>query len=220
MAGSLMLMVYSDSTGKNVTISPRHPDGSKKKHNEPSYESGVSVQLLAGSGISNGTMTANGMCQNCRSWDGGSVNSTNTEASFIFATGPPGNIKSDSTSADINRHDKYGIFVMDLTKALGTATVPVASTADSDGTVQTSVTNDSDIVPIIHAVCMVLAFAGLMLFGVFLLRVSQSPKWHGINQTIATIIGFVGAIMGIVVGMKYNRVSRTFSNRIGILLTC
>jgi hypothetical protein len=124
MANSLIFMAYSDSTGKNITLSPRLV----YDHVEPSYTSNISVQVLPGSGIANDIMTVNAMCTNCRSWEGGSIDPTNTAAEFIFAVGPDGDLKSSEGSANIKRHTEYGNFVMDLTKALGVAGVPVALT--------------------------------------------------------------------------------------------
>jgi hypothetical protein len=59
MSGANMFVIYSSSSGTNVTLSPRTGSG----HTEPSYNSGAQVTLLEGSGISNGVMTANIKCE-------------------------------------------------------------------------------------------------------------------------------------------------------------
>ncbi len=59
MAGANIFMVYADADGKNVTVSPRKGVGNVK----PQYPSGTQITLLAGSGIANGTMTANVRCK-------------------------------------------------------------------------------------------------------------------------------------------------------------
>jgi len=117
-------MAYSDSSGNNITLSPRLVYGEV----EPEYTSSISVSVLPGSGIANETMTVNAMCSRCRSWKGGSIDPTNTAAQFIFAIGPDGNLKTNSLSADTRRHEEYGSFTMDLTKAVGVKGVPVAMT--------------------------------------------------------------------------------------------
>ena len=202
MANSLIFMAYSDSTGRNITLSPRLV----YDHVEPSLTN-LSVTVLPGSGIANDTMTVNAMCTNCRSWKGGSIDPTNNAAQFIFAVGPGGSINSDSGSANIKRHAKYGTFTMDLTKALGVKGVPVSLTADSEGTAQDSLTNDHDFAPPLHAVIMTLSFVVLMPLGYMLMRIFQSPKWHGLNQSLSATGALVGAGLGVYISTMYNRVS-------------
>ena len=203
MANCLVFMVYSDTTGKNITLSPRLVYG----HVEPSYTSNISVTVLPGSGIANNVMTANAMCTNCRSWKGGSIDPTNTAAQFIFGVGPGGSLNSNSSSAGIKRHSEYGAFTMDLTKAVGVAGVPVALTADSAGTTQTRLQSDHDFSSALHAFVMISAFVGLMPLGIMILRIFHSPKWHGLNQSFSAAIAFLGAGGGVYIGTMYNRVS-------------
>lgn len=59
MAGANIFMVYADASGTNVTVSPRKGVGNVM----PQYPSGTQISLLAGSGIANGTMTANVKCK-------------------------------------------------------------------------------------------------------------------------------------------------------------
>ena len=198
-----MFMLYADSTKKNVTLSPRLSYG----HVEPSYTSNVTVHVLSGSGIANNTMTVNAMCENCRSWKGGEINPSDTKANFIWANGPSGGLNTDSLSAGIKRHADYGVFQMDLTAAQGTAGVPAAVTADSSGTTQISYSSDQDFTPAGHGVVMILAFVGLMPLGVVILRVLNSPKWHGYNQALSFVIGLLGIFVGIYISTMYNRVS-------------
>jgi hypothetical protein len=205
MANSLIFMAYPDSTGKNITLSPRLAHG----HVEPSHTN-LSVTVLPGSGIANDIMTVNAMCTNCRSWKGGSIDPANTAAQFIFAVGPDGDLKSNSGSANIKRHAEYGTFTMDLKKALGVKGVPVALTADTAGTTQNSLKTDHDVAPPLHACIMILVFVGLMPFGVLVLRIFNSPKWHGLNQSLSASGALLGAGLGIYISTMYNRVS--FSN--------
>lgn len=58
MSGSNIFVLYQDASGTNVTLSPRLGTG----HQQPNYNSAADVTLLAGSGVSNGMMTANVRC--------------------------------------------------------------------------------------------------------------------------------------------------------------
>ncbi|KAI9641843.1 hypothetical protein NHQ30_009710 [Ciborinia camelliae] len=202
MKNSLMFMMYADSTGNNITLSPRIASG----ENEPSHAKDIVVESLAGTGIANGTFTWNGRCLNCTSWKGGSLGSTkNTKASFIWANGPSGTLKSDSLHADIKRHDSYGTFSMDLSRAIGTAGVPSIPTSNSEGTTQISEKADNNFSSAAHAVLMVLVFVGLLPFGIVILRFLNSPKWHAVNQTISLGIALIGVVLGAKLGTLYNR---------------
>ena len=204
MDDTLMFMAYTDSTGKNVTVSPRLASS----HVEPSYTSNVTINVLPGSGLANGNITIHAMCNNCRAWKGGSIDATNTAANFIFASGPDGSINSNSGSADIKRHSSYGTFTMDLTKAVGAAGIPIILYADSSGVTQTSETTDHDFSAALHACLMIFAFVGLLPIGLIILRIMKSPKWHGFNQALAVGVALVGVALGIYAGTMYNRVSQ------------
>ncbi|ESZ98460.1 hypothetical protein SBOR_1122 [Sclerotinia borealis F-4128] len=202
MKNSLMFMMYADSTGNNVTLSPRIASG----ESEPLHTKDIVVEPMAGTGITNDTFTWNGKCLNCTSWKGGSIGSTtNSKASFIWANGPPGTLKSNSLHADINRHSSYGVFSMDLSKAIGTAGVPAIPTSNSKGTSQISEKADNHFSPAAHAVLMILVFVGLLPLGIVILRVLNSPRWHAVNQTISLAIALIGLGLGAKLGTLYNR---------------
>jgi len=59
MSGSNMFVVYTSADGNNVTLSPR----STSNYNMPTLNSNTKVELLEGSGVSNGIMTANVKCE-------------------------------------------------------------------------------------------------------------------------------------------------------------
>ncbi len=58
MSGANLFMVYANSAGNNVTVSPRLGIGER----QPKTGSTTNVTLLDGSGISNGMITANVGC--------------------------------------------------------------------------------------------------------------------------------------------------------------
>jgi hypothetical protein len=59
MKGSDMFIIYTSSSGSNVTLSPRTASGESM----PTFDSSRQATLLAGSGVSNGVMTANIKCK-------------------------------------------------------------------------------------------------------------------------------------------------------------
>ena len=59
MPGSNIFIAYPDESGNNVTISPRLGKG----FFEPDYNSQAKVEVLSGTGIENGIMTANFKCK-------------------------------------------------------------------------------------------------------------------------------------------------------------
>jgi len=58
MTGANIFIIYADSTGKNVTLSPRLGKGNF----QPQMDNDAKVSLLDGTGIVNGVMTANVRC--------------------------------------------------------------------------------------------------------------------------------------------------------------
>jgi hypothetical protein len=59
MDGANILIIYTDASGSNITLSPRLGQGEF----EPEFNSGAELSLLSGSGIANGVMTANVRCE-------------------------------------------------------------------------------------------------------------------------------------------------------------
>ncbi|KAE8448065.1 hypothetical protein EG329_009830 [Mollisiaceae sp. DMI_Dod_QoI] len=202
MDDSLIWMVYKDSSGKNVTLSPRL----SYDHVEPSYTSNISYQVLPGTTItSDDNYTVFAKCTNCRSWKGGSIDPTNKKANFIFASGPSGDLKTNDLSAGIKRHSSYGVFQMDLTLAFGSAGAPIIATSDSSGTTEVSDKTDHDFSAALHGCLMILAFVALMPLGLLILRIMNSVKWHGYNQALSVAVALLGTGIGIYAGTMYNR---------------
>ncbi|KAK6085026.1 hypothetical protein SCUP234_03209 [Seiridium cupressi] len=222
MAGSLILMAYSSSSGKNVTLSPRIASG----HSEPVYTPDIKVEALDGTGLSSDTRYIfNGRCSNCRSWNGGSIDVTSKSQSFLYATGPDGDIDSDALDAPLKMHLNYGNFELDMvhaTSSVGAApAIPISNTTDSVATTQgLSVTGSRDIAAQVHAVAMVFCFVGLFPFGIFVLRLGNWVRWHAVNQGLALIGVVIGFGLGVHTSYFYNR-SKNFKDAhqvIGILL--
>jgi len=115
MAGSLIFVVWPSTDGNSVVVSPRIGMG----HFEPQYDNNIKLSLLDGSGIKNGFITANIKCSNCRSWQGGSLDTTSNHQNFIWALGSKTKVNSNDPSATIYQHSQSSGFSLDLTAATG-----------------------------------------------------------------------------------------------------
>ncbi|TGJ79066.1 hypothetical protein E0Z10_g9690 [Xylaria hypoxylon] len=218
----LVLMAYPSASGHNVTISPRRCYG----HSEPVYDSEIDVKALPGTGLFNDTTYVfNGVCSNCRSWSrDGKIDISSTAQEMVYAMGPSADTRSDNPRESVKVHSSYGSFAMDLVHATGTGGVPVIPASEnvtSVGAVQRlTKTGYADKKAILHAVFMILAFVGIWPFGILVLRVGGSVRWHAINQVVAFGLVLIGAILGFVISTSYNR-SKKFNTPhqiIGILV--
>ncbi|PGH05642.1 hypothetical protein GX51_02801 [Blastomyces parvus] len=115
MAGANIFVAYASTDGKNITISPRLGRG----HMLPDYNPSVRLRLLDGSGISNGKMTANVLCENCMSWDGGSMQPNDPKSPWIWAMKSGAPLNSADVNEAVSFHDNQGTFTFDLTAAAG-----------------------------------------------------------------------------------------------------
>ena len=57
---------------------------------------------------STGTMTAQFTCYGCTTWPSGTLDTTSTQQSFIYALGPGDTIQSDDPNAQIEQHSQKG----------------------------------------------------------------------------------------------------------------
>ncbi|EPS30423.1 hypothetical protein PDE_05374 [Penicillium oxalicum 114-2] len=208
MADSMMILVYSSADGKNVTVSPRLASGEQ----EPEYSSSIDVTLLEGTGLANNIMTVNARCNNCTTWKTGSLDLQSSSQPWNFALGPTGSsvrlLRSDSKTASIERHSKYGVFKMDMVHATGGSDgLPSTSSyAQSQGTESEEFTSDSNWPSIIHALAACIAIIFLFPFGAILLRVfPQSVRWHWVNQTLSTGIAILGLILGFYLSTQFTK---------------
>ncbi|KAH8202957.1 hypothetical protein TruAng_002903 [Truncatella angustata] len=222
MAGSLILMAYSSSSGKNVTLSPRLASG----HSEPVYSPDIKIESMEGTGLIDDTRYVfNGRCSNCRSWNGGSVDVVSKSQSFLYATGPDGDIDSDALDAPLKMHLTYGNFKLDMVHATTSTDaapiIPITNTTDLVATVQgLSKTGVRDIAAQAHAVIMIFCFVGLFPFGILVVRLGNWVRWHAVNQGLAAIGVIIGFGLGVHISSFYNR-SKGFGDAhqvIGILL--
>lgn len=206
----LVLMAYPSASGENVTISPRRCNG----HSEPIYDSEINIETLPGTGILNDTtFVFNGLCTNCRSWSrNGKIDISSTAQEMAYATGASSDTRSNNPSESVKIHWSYGSFTMDLVHATGAGgipEIPANENITSVGATQQSATSGySDKKAVLHAVFMILTFVGIWPFGILVLRVGGSVRWHAINQVVAFGLVLIGSILGFVISTSYNRVSQ------------
>lgn len=200
MKGSRIFVMYANAAGNNVTLSPRLGSG----HHEPAEEPASGASLLAGSGIQNGQMTANILCRNCYSWNGGSMNLTGAGQQWIWAsrTGDP--IKSDLQSASIRQHDdgSFESFGIDLsTMSTGNPTNPFINLANANIADVGAASSGYDGVAIpAHGFIMCGAFIAGFPIGAFLIRLASFRGLVWIHAGIQ-ILSYFGAILGLGLGV-------------------
>lgn len=154
--------MYADGAG-NVTVSSRVGKG----ETQPQYSASTAstLKLLSGSGVSNGTMIANIMCTDCKTWSSGSLSTTSTSSTWIAAWKAGSALDSTSLSETISYHDAHSSFALDLTQAtITTDTNPFTSSAatttgsSSSGGV-TQAKSKNTMVIVVHGVGMALCFS-------------------------------------------------------------
>ncbi|KAH7163008.1 hypothetical protein B0J13DRAFT_26833 [Dactylonectria estremocensis] len=134
MAGAEIFIIYQDGNG-NVTLSTRSGRG----HVMPQYESRSAVELLSGSGVSGGEMTANIRCGDCSSLDLSGSNG------WIAAWKSGDSLDSTSPSETITEHDSDHAFTVNLDSAsFSTSGNPFVSGSSSDGDSDSDSNSDSD----------------------------------------------------------------------------
>ena len=212
MAGSNIFVIYADAAQTNVTLSPRLGISEV----EPYFDAAAQVELLAGSGVANGLMTANVRCRNCASWEGGKMSLNDPTSSWIWAYKTGSALRSNSLSTSLALHDDMGTVVLDLTKAVGasndvnpfvtthgsavpangTATAGVASlgSSSSGGGV-----TDVSTATAAHGVLMGITMLVLFPCGALLRRILPSLSiWtHAAMQSVALALTIAGAGLGL-----------------------
>ncbi|KAE8336031.1 hypothetical protein BDV24DRAFT_155543 [Aspergillus arachidicola] len=155
-----MFILYSASSS-DVTLSPR----SGKGHFQPAPNLNCRVSLLGGSGIQDGMMTANVLCENCNDWQGGSMDPKSPSTRWIHAYKEGSLLNFDNVTEFIQKHDGQGGASADLSHTKTASTNPFstynASTDSSDTTSSTDGTGVPDML-IAHRLMMATAF--ILLF--------------------------------------------------------
>ncbi|KAI7978312.1 hypothetical protein EIK77_001255 [Talaromyces pinophilus] len=244
MQGSNIFLVYGNGNGNNITVSPRLGGA----YVEPLYNSKAQVTLLDGSGISNGTVTANIRCDNCITWSGGKEDVTSSSTSWVWAVKYGKLIKSDSVSATISQHDVSGLASVNLQAATGgntgnpfittssdssvpsassaSSTSPASSNPSSSGSPQPVVTTFStqstDRKRIAHAAIMIIVMVVLFpsfALGIHLLPSSWAVVLHGWLQVFTLALTIAGFALGISLSINlYPVTGSSYHQIIGIIV--
>lgn len=210
MDGALIFVAYANEAGNGITVSPRIGTG----HVMPQHADDIKF-IDMGSEVDSGNFVVKGMCQNCRSWDGGSLDTSASAQPMIWGTGPAGSLESDDLNARISVHQSKGRFNIDMRDATGTPGVPqfdLSNTTTSSGPPPRSdsaVSSLLDKSPIIiaHAVLMVLTFLILFPAGYALLRLFDKVLIHAGIQSVAAIVVVIASALGIAASKNQGIVS-------------
>lgn len=211
MAGATIFVMYADGTG-NVTISPRTGVG----HVMPLFNPAAQVTLLAGSGISNGVMTANVKYSAAE----GLLSLSSTSSGWIgsYKLGDP--LNSKSQSAIITQHDNTAVYALNLAKAqLPDDSNPFVSTASSNSSQPSTASGSSSsstdssssdnwgsavayVDPITtyemaHGPIMAATMVVLLPMGAIILRVFGGVWLHATIQLLSLAAMIVGFGLGI-----------------------
>jgi hypothetical protein len=200
MKNSLMFVMYANQRADNVTISPRI--GSKNA--EPVFTNKVNLEILPGTKVdgNDSMMVARAVCRNCRPF----FNVKETKQSMMYAFGH-GGLFSNSPSANLKRHIRYGHFTMDMVAATGTSGVPAKSNAMSGVTEIGDMVRDHDRANLAHAIIGCLALFVIWPLNVLFAGFFKNIRIHvGISVVIMVFL-VVAYALGISTSAQFNRVS-------------
>ncbi|KAF2007154.1 iron reductase domain protein [Amniculicola lignicola CBS 123094] len=215
MRGSVMWVIYKSSEKMvKLTFSPRLSDGKS----EPSYSSSISCSMVDSDSSQNGIITidskryysANVYCLKVTSLGhgGGRLDLANAKQPFLYAFGPTNKpISSKSLTAGIRRHESYGDFWVDMTKATSNSAEVLsgeALTTAINAGAEEGAESDGDKAGPTHAVLMLGSFALLFPLGAVLLRYFESVKIHWLVQLVGMLTTVVGTGVGLYLGRMYN----------------
>lgn len=200
MSGANIFVVYT--AGNDVTVSPRLGKG----HVQPLYNKDAKVSVLGGSGNQNGVITANVRCDSCLSWDGGSMDPTDSASPWIWAVKYGRPLSSKSLTAPINEHDDKGTETVDLKKATGgNSANPFVDLSTSSNATSGDTGSSGDWAAFekkktAHAVLMIVAF--VLLFPIIALAIHLVPSSstvavHGYLQLFTLAVAITGMGLGI-----------------------
>lgn len=205
MAGSNMFILYT-SSANNITLSPRLSTG----HAQPTLNPDAQITLLEGTGVIDGYMVANVLCENCTSWKGGSLDLTSPSTSWIWAYKKGNPLDSKSKAANIARHDSMGRQSVNMTQARFTSLntsnpfVEYNSTTTATSTPSNNSASSSSLPA--HGYIMAAAFVVLFPLSAVSLHVIPYSKTvlrvHAPLQMCALALAIAGAGVGISLGIN------------------
>jgi hypothetical protein len=211
MEGSLMFVMYPNERDDNVTISPRI--GSKNA--EPTFSSKINLDILPGTTVNDSMLILKAVCHNCRDF----FNVKATQQPMMYAFGHGTRLNSNSRSADLKRHIRYGHFEMDMVAATGAGGVPEKSSAINGVKMLGGMVRDHDRANLAHAIIGCLALFVIWPLNVLITGFFKNIRIHiGVSVVIMMFL-VVAYALGISTSAQFNRVSLT-SPSLKLLTDC
>ncbi|EOA84535.1 uncharacterized protein SETTUDRAFT_20077 [Exserohilum turcica Et28A] len=203
MAGSLMFIMYNNKDGSNVTISPRIGSAAS----EPTFNSSIDLTVLPGTWVNDSMLMLNARCSNCRSF----IDTKSSTQPMIYAFGDGQNVMSNSPSAPLQRHVRYGFFTMNMLTATGPGGVPASSSAMNGVAIEGSMVRDHDRANLAHAVFGCLAVLIFWPMNVLAVTLFKNIKIHVVFSVLIMVLLIVSFALGGVISGQYNR-SKAFNS--------
>lgn len=228
MADANIFLMYADGNG-NVTISPRQASG----HIMPTVaDNGADLELLDGSGVSDGFMTANVRCSNCESWKSSTMDLAGSSSSWVAAWREGSAINSAQVDARISQHSDPTSFNIDLTQAtVASDSNPFSgdnassgggssggSTGSGSGGGSGGAVSEQDnagaspSVLLAHGVAMTIVFIVLYPLGAILMPLLGKWLVHAVWQVVALLLMWAAFGLGVVYARDHGYVSWIFYN--------
>ncbi|KAK5172122.1 uncharacterized protein LTR77_003760 [Saxophila tyrrhenica] len=202
MTNANIFVFYQAQNGKDVTVSPRIGVG----HEEPLWDSRADIELLDGSGIKDGWMTANVRCGDCDSWASGTMDFTKDRADWIYAVKKGEPLNSNDVEVTISKHDRATPFTWPLKRAKGgdssnpfldaDSNVSDDSSSGAESISTESSAQVSEQLVNIHGGLATLSFVILFPIGGILIRLAnfRGGLWIHVGLQIVAWIAAIGAI--------------------------
>lgn len=197
-----------------ITLSSRVASG----ESEPSHSESINCNLVNGTIKKTGNdrfYSASIHCKNITSSsaEDGRITLKNTRQPFLYAWGPSDNSLSTSNEqAGIRRHEYYGTFWVDMTKAVsqnaGSSDLSgKTSLTTNNGASNGDLKHDGDKLGVSHGVIMCVVFVIIFPLGAVILRLANTVKGHYITQSLGIIFAVGGVGLGLYDSTMYNHVS-------------
>jgi hypothetical protein len=199
MENSLMFVMYPSKNDDNVTISPRIGN----KNAEPTFTSRFGLEVLPGTTINDSMMVLQAVCHNCRDF----FDPRATAQPMLYAFGPGTRLNSDSQSADLKRHIRYGHFTMDMVAAIGAGGVPAKTNAKNGVQMEGDMVRDHDRANLAHAIIGCLALFIVWPLNVLFAGFFKNIRVHVGCSVVIMVFLIVAYALGISTSAQFNRVS-------------
>ncbi|KAH7410093.1 hypothetical protein DE146DRAFT_336891 [Phaeosphaeria sp. MPI-PUGE-AT-0046c] len=197
MENSLIFVMYPNKDGDNVTISPRIGG----KNAEPTFTSKINLDILAGTTVNDSMLLLKAVCRNCREY----MDTKATAQPMMYAFGHGTRLNSNSPSANLKRHIRYGHFTMNMVAATGTGGVPGKSNAMSGVTMQGEMVRDHDRANLAHTIFGCLALFVIWPLNVLFAGCFKNIKIHVAVSVILMAFLLVAYVLGIYTSGQFNR---------------